>query len=169
MMSRTLGAINEVTREAANIAKTSLPTLALGFGLAATAAVLTGNIKSPTPAGVAFSRGPGNFRPEERTNVTDHVPGEAMAGSMSSVNPPRRQLAAVRGTNRTIVAPMRQRTDLEVRMKAQDRSDTSEVQRLVSQVGGNGISNVNVNYRNGWRTKMSKLRQRQTIREQLES
>jgi hypothetical protein len=65
---------------------------------------------------------------------------------------------------------MRQRTDLEVRMKAQNRQDTIEMQRMISQISGNnGVSNINVNYRNGWRNKMSTLRRRETIREQLES
>jgi hypothetical protein len=89
---------------------------------------------------------------------------------MSSVNPPRRQLPLRGGTSTTIVAPMRQRTDLEVRMKAQNRQDTIEMQRMISQISGNnGVSNINVNYRNGWRNKMSTLRRRETIREQLES
>lgn len=171
-VSRVLGAINDATRSAAHSIGQSkaLPILALGLGLATAGSVLTSSLKAPMPAGAVFSQGAGNFRPEERTTVTDHVPGEPMAGSMSSVNPPRRQLQATRSTGTTIVAPMRQRTDLEVRMRAQDRNDTSEMQRLVSQVaGGPGISNVNVNYRNGWRNKMSKKRQRETIREQLES
>lgn len=171
LVSRALGAINIITREAAGTAgKATLPILALGFGAAAAAAVVTTSMKTPMPARAAFSRGAGDFRPEDRVATTDLVPGQAMAGSMSSVNPPRRQLPVQRGTGSTMVAPMRQRNDLEVRLKAQDRRDTTEVQRMISQVSGNsGISNVNVNYRNGWRNKMSSLRQRQTIREQLES
>jgi len=170
MVSKTLGAINEFTRAAAKEATHgALPILALGFGLAATAAALTGNLKSPIPAKAVFSRGPGNFRPEERGAITDLPPGEVMPGQMSSVNPPRRQLFARGGVGTTIVAPMHQRVDLETTMRAQDRRDTTEVQRLVGQVaGGPGVSNVNVNYRNGWRNKMSRLRQREIIREQLE-
>ena len=170
MVSKALGAINDVTRAAAKEATHgAIPILALGLGLSATAAALTSNLKSPMPAKAAFSRGPGDFRPEERSATTDLPPGEAMPGQMSSVNPPRRQLFARRGVGTTIVAPMRQRVDLETTMRAQDRRDTTEVQRLVGQVaGGPGISNVNVNYRNGWRNKMSRLRQREIIREQLE-
>jgi hypothetical protein len=169
-VSRTLGAINDVTRSAARSAGKALIPLGIGLGVSAAAAVLTRTIKSPVPASAVFTQGPGSFRPEERTNVTDQVPGEPLAGSMSSVNPPRRQLPVKRSVGTTIVAPMRQRTDLEVRLKAQDRRDTAEIQRLTGQIGGNqGVSNVNVNYRNGWRNKMSKLRQRETIREQLEA
>lgn len=168
-ISRVLGAINESTRAAAKEAgKGALPVLALGFGLSAAAAVITSTMKPTAPAGAAFSRGPGNFRPEMVTNVSDQVPGEPMAGQMSSVNPPRRQLAPRSGARTTIVAPMHQRSDLEVRMRAQDRSDTTEVQRMIRQAGGSsGITNVNVNYQNGWRNKMSTLRQREIIREQL--
>ena len=169
-VSRTLGALNEFTKQAAKSASHgALPILALGLGLSATAAVLTSSLKSPMPARAAFSRGPGNFRPEERAAITDLPPGEAMAGQMSSVNPPRRQLYARRGVQTSIVTPMRQKVDLETTMRVQNRSDSREVQRLVGQVaGGPGVSNVNVNYRNGWRNKMSTLRQREIIREQLE-
>lgn len=171
-VSHALGAINDTIKEGVRSAgKGSLGVLAAGFGLAAAGAVIGTTLKHGNPAGVSFSRGAGNFRPEERTNVNDHIPGEPIAGAMSSVNPPRRQLPAVAGTNRMMVAPMRQRQDLEVRMKAQDRNDTAEVQRMVNQVGGAGsrISNTTVNYRNGWRTKMSSLRQREIIRQQLDS
>jgi len=171
MISRVLGAINEGIRSSAKVIGESkgLKIAAIGLGVAAAASVLTSHIKSPIPASAAFSTGSGSFRPEERTNVSDHVPGEPMAGSMSSVNPPRRQLNAVRGVGTTMVAPMHQRSDLEVRMKAQSRSDTTEIQRMTGQMGGSqGVSNVNVNYRNGWRNKMSTLRQRQTIRESLD-
>jgi hypothetical protein len=171
IISRVLGAINEGIRGSAKAIGESkgLQIAAIGLGVAAAASVLTSHIKSPIPASAAFSTGSGNFRPEERTSVSDQVPGEAMAGSMSSVNPPRRQLSAVRGVGTTMVAPMYQHSDLEVRMKAQDRSDTTEIQRMSGQMGGSqGVSNVNVNYRNGWRNKMSTLRQRQTIRESLD-
>lgn len=171
VVSHALGTLNTITKQAIGEAgKGTLPLLALGFGAAAAAAVVTTSIKSPVPATASFSRGAGDFRPEERLGSTDLVPGQTMAGSMSSVNPPRRQLPTRHSTGTTIVAPMRQRQDLEVRMRAQDRSNTAEVQRMVSQVaGGPGISNVNVNYRGGWRNKMSRLRQRQTVRDQLES
>lgn len=167
-VARTLGALNQATREAANAAKNVIPTLALGFGVAAAGALLTSHLKSPIPARAAFSTGPGNFRPEEKTNVSDHVPGEPIAGIRSSVNPPRRQLPARSSVRTTIAVPMRQHVDLETRMKAQNRADTAEMQRMIQQVsGGSGISNVNVNYRNGWRNKMSTLRQREIIRDQL--
>jgi hypothetical protein len=168
-ISGVLGALNDVTRSYAKQAGTGLKPLAIGLGIAAAAALLTTNIKSPIPAQAVFSKGPGNFRPEEKTTITDQVPGEPLAGSMSSVNPPRRQLQTSRGTTTTIVAPMRQRTDLEVRMKSQDRRDTAEIQRLTGQIaGGSGITNMNVNYQNGWRNKMSRLRQKEIIKESLE-
>lgn len=168
--AETLGAINDFIKGAKGSVREALPTLALGAGLAVAGSFLTNNIKKHRDgAGAVFSRGTGKFRPEETTTVSDHVPGEPMAGQMSSVNPPRRQLPARTGTNTAIVAPMHQRSDLEVTMKAQDRRDTAEVQRLVSQVGGrSGVSNVNINYRNGWRNKVSTLRQREIIKEQLD-
>ena len=171
-VARTLGMVNDTIRTAAKqVGIGVVPTLAVGLGISAAAAVLSSHLKSPTPAGAVFSKGPGNFRPEEKLAVTDQIPGEPIAGSLSSVNPPRRQLNVRHGTQTTIVAPMRQHTDLEVRMKTQDRRDTAEIQRLTGQIAGNGggTSNVTVNYRNGWRTKMSTLRQREIIREQLQS
>lgn len=168
-VSKVLGAINNSIKEVSKEGGKALKPLAIGFGLAAAASLITRRIKDPAPARAAFSRGTGDFRPENVTNVTDQIPGEPITGSMASVNPARRQLPARQGTQTTIVAPMRQRTDLEVSMKAQDRSDTTEIKRMVSQIGGNqGVSNVTVNYRNGWRNKMSKLRQREEIRNQLE-
>jgi len=169
-VSKVLGAINEGIKSAARDAKGSLGVLALGFGAAAAGAVLTSRVKKVSPTQATFGRPRGNFRPETTEATSDQVPGEPIAGAMSSVNPPRRQLALRGGTSTTIVAPMRQRTDLEVRMKAQRRQDTIEMQRMISQISGSsGISNINVNYRNGWKDRMSSLRRRETIREQLDS
>lgn len=171
LVSKVLGALNETTRSAAREAgKGLLPTLALGFGLSAAAAVLTSHVKDIAPVKASFGNSGGMFRPEQATQVTDRPNGETMPGSMSSVNPPRRQLPARSGTTTAIVAPMRQRSDLEVNVRAQDRTNTVEMQRMVQQMSnGNGIANTTINYQQGWRTKMSKLRQRETIREQLES
>jgi hypothetical protein len=169
-VSKVLGAINEGLKSTYRESKGNLGVLAIGVGAAAVGAVLTSHVKKVTPTQATFGRPRGNFRPETTETVTDQVPGEPITGAMSSVNPPRRQLPLRGGTSTTIVAPMRQRTDLEVRMKAQNRQDTIEMQRMISQISGNnGVSNINVNYRNGWRNKMSTLRRRETIREQLES
>ena len=169
-VSKVLGAINEGVKGAYRASKGNLGVLALGVGVAAAGGIITSRIRKVAPTQAVFGRSRGNFRPETTEATPDQVPGEPMTGAMSSVNPPRRQLALRGGTATTIVAPMRQRTDLEVRMKAQRQQDTIEIQRMIGQIsGGSGVSNINVNYRNGWRNNMSTLRRRETIREQLES
>jgi hypothetical protein len=169
--SRVLGAINETLRTAAReLPKGDLGVLGLGLGLTAAAGLLTTRLKPMAKVNAVFGQTAGSFRPEERLGTTDQPLGEPYPGSMSSVNPPRRQLPPRRGVGTTMVAPMHQRNDLEVRMRAQNRQDTMETQRMVSQIsGGPGVQNITVNYRNGWRNKMSRLRQRETIREQLGS
>lgn len=172
VVSRTLGAINkglaEAGRSAAKSFRPALPYLAAGLGIAALGGLLSTSLKSKTPTAGFNQASANNYRPEESTTVSDHIPGESMGGNMSSVNPPRRSLPAFSSTRTAMVAPMSQRTDLDVRMKASSMNDTAETQRLIRQVGGSrGITNVTTNYSGGWNTTASKLRKRQQIKEQL--
>lgn len=166
--SQTLGEINEawksgkqaVTEAAGAIGrgfKPAMPILAAGFGLAAVAGLLSTNISS------------NKHRPEERVGVPDRVPGEPIEGSRSN-QPNVRMLPAPPQTRTMVVAPMRRQSDLEVQSIAPDRDAAAETVRQTQQLSGSrGPSNVTVNYVGGARERMSKLRMKQELREQLDS
>jgi SAM-dependent methyltransferase len=150
------GAIEGLDLTPAMLERARAKIAAAGLGVAALAGVLTSTIGSHEK------------RPEDTVGVTDHVPGQAIAGARSSVNPKRRMLPAEQGVRTTVVSPMRQAVDLEVRAKSADRGAQHEVAKMVEQMAaGNGYTNVTVNRVGGWRDAASKIRLREQIRDDL--
>lgn len=134
---------------------------AIGLGALATLGVALTRNRAPV---ASFSRVSGNkYRPEETMGVSDSVPGEPVAGIMAPSSPPRRTVHDQPGVKTSVVVPLRQTSDLSVRMKATDQSRAAETVRMLSQIPGTGESNVTINYRD--RTKLRSLRTREKIRE----
>jgi hypothetical protein len=72
-------------------------------------------------------------------------------------------------TPTAVVAPMKKNLDMEVQAEAPSRDAAVETAKLVERVqGGRGITNVNVNHVGGWRDKMSKLRTRDAMQEEID-
>lgn len=135
----------------------------MALGLGALAALGVAMTPRSTPV-ASFSRASGNnFRPEERMGVADNIPGEPVSGEMAPSAPPRRIEVSQPGVRTTVVAPMRQVSDLSVKMRATDYSRAADTARQLAQIPGSGDTNVTINYRD--RTKLRSLRTREKIRE----
>jgi hypothetical protein len=161
-VSDMLGAANEALKDAVGVGKGSLTPaakiMAAGLGVAAVAGLMTSSIKSSN-----------SHRPEERIGVTDHIPGEPIAGSRSSVNPKRRVLPAAQGVKTMVVSRVQQSLDLEVRAKTQDQGAQHEVAKMVERMTrGNGNTNITVNRVGSWKQSVSKLRLRSQMRDELD-
>jgi hypothetical protein len=140
----------------------------LGIGMAAAAAggLLLGSLHSPRE-GQALAPPSGNAqRPEERIGVEDRIPGEPEPGAMAPANPPRMVRSARQGVRTSVVAPMGRATQLEVHMKADDRSRAAEAARLAARLAsGDGNSSTTINYRDT--TRLDSLRTRDKVREAM--
>ena len=161
-VAEALGLGNQVLREAGSEAakafRPSLSILGAGLAIGAVAGLMTTTVKSGS-----------RYRPEEQVAAADYVPGEPISGSRAASNPKRRVLSAPAQSKRIVVAPVHSSTDLEVRAKARDRASAAELAKLVERTADQGgHTNVTVNHTGGMRTRMSKLRMRETIREQME-
>jgi hypothetical protein len=136
---------------------------AIAIGLGTLTALGIAMTPSTTPI-ASFSRSSGNkYRPEDRMGVADNIPGEPVAGEMAPSMPPRRVIQAQPGVRTSVIAPMRQTSDLSVRMRATDMSRASETARQLAQIPGSGDTSVTINYRD--HTKLRSLRTREKIRE----
>jgi hypothetical protein len=160
----TLGAVNEgitqITREADSLFKGPAgKVLAAGLGISALAGLLSSDL--PSMEGGQSSN---KFRPEEAIGSSDHVPGEPVTGSMAPTSPPRTMRAGSPGVRTSVVAPMHQSVDLEVRAKAKDRGLAAEQAKLFARMSTDGDSNVTINYRGA---KRQSLRQRQRMKDEL--
>jgi hypothetical protein len=141
--------------------------LALGAAVAAGAGILFGSIHSPREGQALAPESGNHFRPEEEIGVDGHIPGEPDAGAMAPANPPRRIRPAQQGVRTAVVAPMGRTTELEVRMKGEDRDRSAEAARLASRIAApSGNSNTHVTYRDT--TRLDSLRTRGKIREALD-
>jgi hypothetical protein len=139
---------------------------AIALGLGSLAALGVAMTSASTPV-ASFSRSSGNkYRPEDRIGISDHIPGESMEGLMAPSNPPRREVPNQPGVRTTVVAPMRQTSDLSVRMRAEDQSRAADTARQLAQIPGSGNTNVTINYRD--RTKLRSLRTREKVRDILQ-
>jgi hypothetical protein len=161
-VSHILGAMNAETRAASKSVKAAFKPaagiLAAGLGVAALAGLMTTTLHPPSAA---------RYRPETGVGTTDRVPGEPVAGVASAI-PPRRELPPRSQTRTTVVAPVHQSVDLEVRAPSRDRERSAELRKVVSQIGaGGGNSSVTVNYLGGQR-HLSRLRTREKVREILD-
>jgi hypothetical protein len=169
MSAEALGAANTASkslREVVEAAKGHGASKVLGLGLAAAAVagVLTGRVRHRK---ASFSVPSSNsYRPEERMGVDGHVPGEPNAGAMAPSNPPRSIRPAPQGVRTAVVAPMQQSTDVDVQMRAPDRSRSAEVTRTISKMTTDGDSNLTINYRDG--SHLGRLRTKERIREVLD-
>lgn len=135
--------------------------LAIGFGALAALGVALTPRRAPM---ASFSRASSNsYRPEHQIGVSDHIPGEAIPGQMSS-NPPRRQSPTSANVKTAIVAPLGRTSDLSVKTTTTDRDRTTELIRQVAHIPS-GDSNVTVNYKDN--SKMKSLRFKDRVREIL--
>lgn len=169
-VARMLGDLNEVTRNSGSSARRMFAepgvrkSLGIGLGVAALAGLATTSLKSPRSEQLRPS---GNaFRPERNVGTQDHIPGEAVEGSMAPGSPPRRMVAAPTQTNTAIVAPVHQAVDLEVRAKNPDRRSAVEQAKMLARMSTNGDSVVTVNYRTNPRHRS--LRMREKMRDELQ-
>jgi hypothetical protein len=147
------------------------PILAAGLAVAAVAGIMTSTVSNdrgiapPAPR----HRSANNYRPEEMTSGTDHIPGEPVAGSRAASNPKRTRVDAPPGTQRAVVAPVRQATNLQVTMPARDRDQTAEAERVTQRVAaGSGYASITKNYSGSWMQTASRLRTRQKISDMLD-
>jgi len=130
--------------------------LGLGVAVAAAAGIATGTMDK---------RGTSALRPDDRAGVSDQAPGGAWEGSMASR--PRRSLIESAPQMRTsMVAPIQETADMDVRMRAKDRSRAHETAKIMSQIATRGDSNVTINYTGqNRRTLRSKERLRSAMEE----
>lgn len=158
--SEALGALNNFAKgigeEARVASKGGLKTAAIGLGIAAIAGLFSTTISS------------NEHRPEDRAGVADRVPGEPVTGSRSSVNPVRAEQTAKTPQKTIVAANMRSRVNLDVKVKSGDQQAAIEVEKMTKRAAGErGTTNVTVNHVGGWRNKMSSLRKKEQIREDL--
>lgn len=134
----------------------------IAIGLGALAVLGVAMTHGSTPV-ANFSRASSNqYKAENHIGVNDYIPGEPMPGEMATA-PPRREVGNQPGVRTAVVAPMRQTSDLYVKMKSEDHSRAAETARQLSMIPGSGNTNVTVNYRD--RTRLRSLRTRDKIQQ----
>lgn len=167
--AEALGALNTSTKSLGEVfeaVKGSGATKILGAGLAAAAVagVISGSVR---PRRASFAIPSGNaHRPEERVGVNGQVPGEPVPGTMAPANPPRNMMPGPASVRTAVVAPLQQTSDVDVAMRAPDRSRAAEVTRTIGRMTTDGDSNLTINYRDG--SRMGSLRAKERVRAALE-
>jgi hypothetical protein len=150
-VSETLGGWNMVmaaASEAGGAMRRNKVGMVLGAGvaIAAAAGMATGTMEKRGDQAPALSRSSGNaFRPEDRAGVSDQAPGGAWEGS-GAARPRRNLIPSTNQMKTAMVAPIHETADLDVRMRAKDRSRAHETARMLSQMATRGDSNITVNY-----------------------
>lgn len=141
--------------------------LAVGAGLAAGAGILFGSLHSPRE-GEGLAPSGNQHRPEERIGAGDSIPGEGVAGAMAPSTPARTLKPAKTGVRTAVVAPIGRATQMEVRMRADDRGRAAEASKIVARLAaGDGNASTTIHYRDG--ARMNSLQARERIRETLQS
>ena len=160
--AEALGTWNKIMaagREAGQAVRSNKVGLVLGAGvaIAAAAGIATGNMDRRPLSGNAFT-------PEDRAGVSDQAPGGAWEGSRAS-RPRRNMIQSDPQMRTTLVAPIHETADLDVRIRATDRSRAHETARVMSQIATRGDSNVTINYSG---QKRRSLRSRDKLRVAME-
>lgn len=169
MSAETLGMWNRMktaateSRSAFRESKAGL-IVGAGVALAMVAGVATTSI-ARRGAEPVFGRDSGSrYRPEEGAGVSDQTPGGAMEGSRAA-RPRRTLIPSLPQTRTATVAPLGETADLDVRMRAQDRSRAQETAKTLRRIATDGDSNVTINYQSQKRTS---LRSRERMRDVLD-
>jgi hypothetical protein len=155
-----LGVVNKVktgASEAARDVRKSKIGLVLGIGVALAA---VGGIAS-----TSFSmRSSNNFRPEDVSGTPNSSPGSAHEGTRSA-RPARTLVGSKTQTRTAMVAALGQTADLDVRMKAKDRSRAHETTKMLRRMATDGDSNVTINYKESNRKS---LRSKERMKDMLD-
>jgi hypothetical protein len=150
------------TREVSEAIRGNKTKLLIGAGIAIAAGIITTSIR-PTPV---FGRNSGNsYNTEDGAGVSNTTPGAAREGSRAS-RPKRRLVNSVSQTRTAIVAPLGDTADLDVRMRATDRSRTIETAKMLSRVATDGDSNITINYNDN---KHTSLRSKERMKDMLDN
>jgi hypothetical protein len=164
------GVADQASRSVRSVAKAAMghgggKALMIGAGIAAGAGLLFGSLRSPR-AGQALAPSGNRYRPEDRIGVDGMIPGEPEAGAMAAANPPRTMVDGNRGVRTAVVAPMHHATNLEVRMRTDDRGRAHDMATHLAQMSSSGDSHVTINYRDA--NRGNSLRSQERIRETLD-
>jgi hypothetical protein len=157
-----LGEINQATRAAEEVGRAARNSklgiiAAAGVAAAAIAGIATTRL-GPSPA---FGRtSASSYRPEEAHPGRDHVPGDGAAGSRAPAKPPRVVQPAPAQTRTTVVAPLGETRDLDVKLRASDRQRAHRTARMMSQMATDGDSTVTINYRDQMKPKSFRSKER---------
>ena len=167
LSAETLGMANRLitaakaTSRATRESKVGL-VIGLGVALAAAAGVATGSMKSQAAIAVFDRPSANRFRPEDRAGISNQVPGGAWEGSRAS-RPRRQMVGAPAQTSTTLVAPINETADMDVQIRAKDRSRAIETSKLLSRIATDGDSNITINYTNQKRTSLWSRERMRTV------
>jgi hypothetical protein len=169
MAAEALGVWNEAksaATAAGRVARHSKIGVAMGVGvaIAMAAGIATRSIPRLGVRAV-FGRDSANrYHPEDGAGVSNAAPGAASEGTRAAK--PRRTLIPSQPQTRTsIVAPLGETADLDVRMRAPDRARAHETAKILTRAATDGDSNVTINYRD---QKRRSLRARERMRDALD-